>query len=109
MEANCVQRTLIVKCATSFSVSKLVSYFSPRKLRVGIPGSCQAAVHAARRFVSPLDEGSVLAKLDSSNAFNCIHRDAVLLAVHDKSPEICNFCHLPYAQSLSFGEIGKTG
>jgi hypothetical protein len=104
---GCVLRRLIAKCAVSFSVSKLVSYFSPRQLGVGIPGGCEAAVHAARRFLSTLDEGSVLAKLDFSNAFNCIHRDAVLLAVHDKLPEIFNFCHLAYAQSslLVFGDF----
>ena len=104
---GCVLRRLIAKCAVSFSVSKLVSYFSPRQLGVGIHGGCEAAVHAARRFLSTLDEGSVLAKLDFSNAFNCIHRDAVLLAVHDKLPEIFNFCHLAYAQSslLVFGDF----
>ena len=104
---GCVLRRLIAKCAVSYSVSKLVSYFSPRQLGVGIRGGCEAAVHAARRFLSSLDEGSVLAKLDFSNAFNSIHRDAVLLAVHDKIPEIFNFCLLAYAQSsiLVFGDF----
>jgi hypothetical protein len=48
-----------------------------------------------------------IVKLDFSNAFNCIHRDAVLLAVHDKLPEIFNFCRLAYGQSsiLVFGDI----
>jgi hypothetical protein len=46
-------------------------------------------------------------KLDFSNAFNCIHRDAVLLAVNDKLPEIFNFCRLAYGQSfiLVFGDF----
>jgi hypothetical protein len=39
-----------------------------------------------------------LAKLDFSYAFNSIHRIAVLLAVHDKLPEIFSFCHLAYIQ-----------
>jgi hypothetical protein len=46
------------------------------------------------RFLPSLDEGSVLAKLDFSNTFNCIHHDAVLVAAHGKLPEIQNFCHL---------------
>jgi hypothetical protein len=88
-------------------VAKLVTYFSPRQLGIGTSGGCEAAVHAARRFLLSLDDDSVLVKLDFSNAFNCIHRDAVLLAVHDKLPEICNFCRLAYGQSsiLVFGDF----
>jgi hypothetical protein len=54
-----------------------------------------------------LDDDSVLVKLDFSNAVNCIHRDAVLLAVHDKLPEIFNFYRLTYGQSsiLAFGDF----
>jgi hypothetical protein len=88
-------------------VAKLVTYFSPRHLGIGTSGGCEAAVHAARRFLLSLDDDSVLVKLDFSNAFNCIHRDAVLLAVHDKLPEIFNFCRLAYGQSsiLVFGDF----
>jgi hypothetical protein len=87
-------RRLLASCSASFSVSKLVYYFNLRQLGVGIHGGCEAAVPTARPFLSSLDEGSVSVELDFSNAFNCIHRDAVMLAVHDKLPEIFNFCHL---------------
>ena len=37
---GCVLRRLIAKCAASYSVSKMVSYFSPLQLGVGISGGC---------------------------------------------------------------------
>jgi hypothetical protein len=88
-------------------VVKQVTYFNPRQLGINTSGGCEAAVHAARRFLLSLDDDLVLVKLDFSYAFNCIHRDAVLLAVHDKLPEIFNFCRLAYGQSsiLVFGDF----
>lgn len=46
-------------------------------------------------------------KLDFSNAFNSVHRDDILLAVHESVPEIYNLCHLCYSQSstLQFGQF----
>ena len=42
-----------------------------------------------------------------ANAFNCLHRDAILFAVQDKLPNIFNFCRLAYAQPslLVFGDF----
>jgi len=47
----------------------------------------------------------VVAKLDFSNAFNSLHRDAMLASVYNNIPELYKFCHLAYdLQSfLSFG------
>ncbi|HSN23938.1 MAG TPA: reverse transcriptase domain-containing protein, partial [Methylomicrobium sp.] len=47
----------------------------------------------------------VVAKLDFSNAFNCLHRDTMLDAVRRKVPEIYKYCHLSYSSSsiLFFG------
>ena len=54
-----------------------------------------------------MPENYVLAKIDFSNAFNCLHRDAMLEAVMKDIPEIYSICHLAYSQSstLSFGEF----
>jgi hypothetical protein len=101
-------RRLIAKCAVSHSVSKLVTYFSPRQLNVGISGGCEAAVHAFRHFPPSLDESLVVLKLDFCNAFNrVLHCGAVLLAVHEKSPEVLNFCRQVYFKSslLAFGDV----
>ena len=98
-------RRLTAKCASAFAIAKLAPMLAPRQLGVGVPGGCEAAVHATRRFLSSLSSDSVLVKLDFSNAFNCLHRDSMLLAVHKYAPELYKFCHLAYAQSsfLKFG------
>jgi len=98
-------RRLTAKCASAFAIAKLAPMLAPRQLGVGVPGGCEAAVHATRRFLSSLSSDSVLVKLDFSNAFNCLHRDSMLLAVHKYAPELYKFCHLSYAQSsfLKFG------
>ena len=98
-------RRLIAKCASRFAAKKLDGYFAPRQLGFGSSGGCEAAVHAARRFINSMPSDFVVAKLDFSNAFNCLHRDVMLTAVKDQLPELYNFCHLAYSQTsfLNFG------
>ena len=101
-----VWRRLAAKCANSFAVAKLASYFSPFQLGVCAPGGCEAAVHAVRRFTDSLLSDQAVIKLDFANAFNSLHRDAMLSAVRDKIPEIYKFCFLSYGlpSSLKFGD-----
>jgi len=84
-------RGLASKCANSFAVSKLAPYFAPLQMGTGVKGGCEAAVHATRRFLGSLQPGSVIAKLNFSNAFNCLHRDSMLKAVFQQIPEIYNY------------------
>lgn len=57
---------VIAKCAVSYSISKLVSYFRPHMLDVGISGGCEAAVHATRQFFYQiLMNIQIVIKLDS--------------------------------------------
>ena len=101
-----VWRRIAAKCANSFALSKLANYFNPLQLGVSVPGGCEAAVHATRRFTDFLPPGSVVAKLDFTNAFNSLHRDAMLAAVTNFIPEIYEFCFLSYGASstLKFSE-----
>src|SRR3989442_8083254 len=62
-------RRLASKVANSFDLSRLTSYLSPRQLDTGIPGGCEAAVHATRRYLESMQDGNVLVKIDFSNAF----------------------------------------
>ena len=66
----------------------------------------EAAVHACRHYVISMQEGQVIAKLDFTNAFNCIHQDAMLNAVFDKVPDTYSFCILAYSGTsiLKFGK-----
>ena len=51
-------RRLAAKCANKYAIMKVSEYLSPLQLRVGVHNGCEAAVHAARRFVLtvPLDK-----------------------------------------------------
>jgi len=102
-----VWRRLAAKCANTHAVSRLTGLFNPRQLGVGVPGGCEAAVHATRRFVQSMPDDYVVAKLDFSNAFNTLHRDAMLQSVIQEIPEIYKFCHLAYnnPSSLKFGNF----
>ena len=91
-------RRIAAKCANAYAASQLSDYFSPIQLGVGIPGGCEAAVHATRRYIEAMPDGYVVAKIDFSNAFNSLRRDLMLRCVADKVPEIYRFCHLSYNQ-----------
>ena len=53
-----------------------------------------------------MPDDHILVKLDFSNAFNSVKRDAVLAAVANTAPDIYKFCHLAYNQTsiLQFGQ-----
>ena len=92
-------RRVAAKCANAFATAALNDYFMPHQLGVGVSGGCEAAIHATRRFMEMMPKGHVIAKLDFSNAFNSLHRDAMLEAVYNKVPEIYKFCLLSYNHS----------
>jgi hypothetical protein len=98
-------RRIASKCANSFASSQAKLLFSPRQLGVAISGGCEAAIHATRRFAEAMPSGHAIVKLDFSNAFNSLHRDAMLNAVAAVCPEIYRFCHLTYNSPsvLKFG------
>jgi hypothetical protein len=53
-----------------------------------------------------MPEDWVVAELDFSNAFNSIHRDAMLEAIHSFVPELDSFCRLAYEEPtiLRYGD-----
>ena len=55
------------------------------------------AIHAARRYLESMPEDHILVKLDFSNAFNCLHRFDMLLAVQRNLPDIYAYCYGAYA------------
>ena len=70
-------RRLSAKCATKSVQRKFAEFFGPSQLGFGIPGGCEAAVHASRRFMNDPSSGDVFLKLEFQNAFNSIRRDHV--------------------------------
>jgi Reverse transcriptase (RNA-dependent DNA polymerase) len=92
-------RRIASKCANAFAMSALSDHFLPIQLGIGTSGGCEAAIHAVRRYVQSMPADHIVAKLDFSNAFNSLHRDAMLESVHNKVPELYKFCVLSYGQS----------
>ena len=90
-------RRLASKCANAVAVSRLTSYLQPIHLGAGIPGGCEAAVHAVRQYVKSMPSDHCVIKLDFTNAFNCLSREKMLLEVHNVIPELYRFCHLSYS------------
>jgi len=100
-------RRLSSKCANAFAIPRVTTYLAPKQIGVGIPGGCEAAVHAARRFLDNMDQRSILVKLDLANAFNSLYRDCMLSSVNEILPELAPFCQLAYAEAsiLKFGNF----
>jgi hypothetical protein len=98
-------RRLASKLANSMGITKIMSYLSPRQVGVGVPGGCEAAIHAARRYLEDMPQDKVLIKLDFANAFNSLHRWDMLMAVRERMPEIYPFVFASYSvsSSLLFG------
>jgi len=86
----------------------LADYLQPTQLGVGTPGGCEAAVHATRRFVESMPAGHCVVKLDFTNAFNSLHRDAMLESVLSRVPGIYKLCHLSYSQLSVLVYDGRT-
>ena len=80
------------QCANTQALHTIGAKLLPEQLGLGTPGGCEAAVHATRRFLANMPPDYLLAKLDFSNAFNNIHRDAMLSAVAEHVPSIYQFC-----------------
>src|SRR5215471_17698081 len=98
-------RRLAAKCVNK-QAQKFADYFRPLQLGVAVSGGCEAAVHATRRFMENMADDDVIVKLDFSNAFNSVRRDAVLHAISTKLPEIYRFCFTSYSEAsfLQFGD-----
>ena len=102
-----VWRRLAAKCANRYAVARLSSHFAPLQLGIGVPGGCEAAVHATRRFIRGMHNDQVLVKLDFTNAFNSLRRDVMLESVFHTIPEIYRFVQQAYSAPsvLAFGQL----
>ena len=78
---------------------QILTYFKPIQLDVSVPSRCEVVVHACRRYLEAMPNDHFIAKLDFTNAFNCLHRDDMLETMPKHVPEIYAFCHLSYNSS----------
>jgi len=70
-------------------------------------GGCEAAVHAARVYLSSMSLDKAMVKLDFSNAFNNIGRNSMLEAVGEHIPQLLPFVISAYTCNsvLQFGKF----
>ena len=99
-------RRLVAKCASTFAITKLENLFAPLQVGVGVPGGCEAAVHATRRFVASMPSGYMVTKLDF---FQCVQFAPTRCHFGNRIsfvPEIFQLCHSAYhaLTDLSFGD-----
>ena len=78
-------RRLASKCANTYATAELADLFSSIQIGVGVPGGCEAAVHAARRYAEDMPDDHVIVKLDFSNAFNSLRHHSRDFCVPSKS------------------------
>jgi len=101
-------RRIAAKCANSYATAMLTDYLQPTQLGVGTPGGCEVAVHSTRRYMESMPADHCVVKLDFTNAFNSLHRDAMLEGVRQRTPGIYKFCHLAYNQPSQLAYNGRT-
>ena len=96
---------LAAKCANSFVIARRGIELKPIQVGVCVSGGAEAIVHVTRRIVSELLIGHVMVKLDFTNAFSSVRRDAILDRVADKLPELYKFVYASHEcdSKLTFG------
>jgi len=101
-------RRIAAKCANSYATAMLTDYLQPTQLGVSTPGGCEAAVHSTRRYMESMPADHCVVKLDFTNAFNCLHQDAMLEGARQRTLGIYKFCHLAYNQPSQLAYNGRT-
>ena len=102
---GCVMRRLAAKCLCNSVFEKMGSLLFPHQLGFGTALGAEAAVHAARSYLSNLQDSHLIIKLDFRNAFNSIRRDLMLHSVLTKAPELLPlaYCSYRHPSLLFFG------
>ena len=112
-----VYRRIAAKVAAAAVSRQIGDQLRPIQLGVATKNGCEAAVHAVRAYTheyEATDEDRILVKLDVSNAFNSVRRDAMLEAVQTRAPAIYPLVWQGYSNSapLFIGEskiLSQTG
>jgi hypothetical protein len=104
---GCVLRRLAAKCLCSSVFDEMGHLLFPHQLGFGTALGVEAAVHAGRSYLSNLQDGHLMVKLDFRNAFNSIRRDQMLHSVLSKAPKLLPLAHCSYRHPslLFYGEF----
>ena len=102
-------RRLTSKVAVDLITERACEIFEPLQLGVKTPNGCEAIIHVARQWFSRhrTDPDKVAVSVDVSNAFNTVHRAAVLRAVRVHFPYLSLWVDCCYRhQSTLFTRSG---
>ena len=99
-------RRLAAKVGLQLLSEALGKELRPVQLGFGTLGGCEAAVHAARKYINGTRERRVFIKIDMRNAFNSIRRDTILSVARERIPRLYPLLWQAYARpsALLFGE-----
>ena len=96
-------RRLTSKLAAMYASSRLAGFLKPKQLGVGVPGGCEAVIHAARHFVQSSNSSptpQILVKVDVCNTFNTTDRSAFLRQLLEHSPKVYPLLRQAYGFSI---------
>ena len=101
-------RRLATKIGARPLSAALGSELSPVQLGFSCKGGCEAAVHAARRYLRDCSHRRVLLKIDMRNAFNSLRRDKFLAVARSRAAGLYRLLWQAYSSptKLFFGEEG---
>jgi hypothetical protein len=96
-------------CASLHALKSIPQLLAPAQVGFGVPRGIEAAVHAARVYLSNLPQHHGLLKIDFTNykAFNSIRRDKMLAAVSNFIPDLLHRC-LVVADELRLFHLEST-
>ena len=99
---------IVSKSGSRPVVRALGEELRPVQLGVSTSGGCEAAGHAARRYVRDCHHRRVLLKIDMRNAFNSLRRDLFLSVARVRTPGLFNLLWQAYSSPtrLFFTEEG---
>ena len=97
----CTLRRLAAKVAGNCVMLSLGALLAPHQLGYGTPLGAEAAAHATRIYLQNLWPDCLMLKLDFKNAFTCLRRDKMLIAVKEMAPELLPLVHSAYCTPSS--------
>ena len=103
-----VYHRLVCKLVAGHMTKAVASQVDSKQLGVGAQLGCVGAVHAVRNFVERQSHrGLIMIKLDLSNAFNSVSREAVLRQATQRLPAAMLLITQDYAQPTPLYTAGN--
>ena len=93
-------RRLIAKATCRTVRDSMVKKLASSQLGFGVQQGAEAAAHFARTFLTNLDRREAMLKIDFTNAFNMLSRDAMQASIREELPEL-----YPFIESLIFASV----